>query len=213
MFDLSLYFITNSDNICENKFLNIIEEACIGGVTIIQLREKDKSTKDFIELALKVKKITDRYNIPLIIDDRIDVALAVNASGVHLGTNDMDIKTARNILGKDKIIGSTAKNRTRALESQNNGADYLGVGAIYNTTTKVETKITSIDTLKDIVNSVDIPICAIGGLDINNIDILKNTNISGVCTVSAIMKSDNPREYSKDFLNKINTLIKKENYL
>lgn len=201
--DKLLYFITDSNSLCEDEFLNKIESACIGGADIIQLREKNKSTKDYIVLAQKVKNITDRYSVPLIIDDRVDVCLATDASGVHLGLDDMDIKTAREILGPDKIIGSTAKNVKRALESLNSGADYLGVGAIFPTTTKVKTVITEISTLKDIVKSVNIPVFAIGGLNIDNIDILKNTGITGICAVSAIMKSDDTEKYVKIFRNKV----------
>lgn len=201
-----LYLVTDSTGLTDDKFLNIIEAACKGGVDIIQLREKEKTTKAYINLANKVKRITEKYNIPLIIDDRVDVCLACDASGVHLGSDDMDIKTARKILGPHKIIGSTAKTLKRSLDSEINGADYLGVGAIFPTTTKVKTVITETKTLKEISENVNIPVYAIGGLNINNIDVLKETGISGVCAVSAIMGSDNPEEYVKFFKIKINNI-------
>lgn len=193
-FDTSLYFITDSTGFEEEKFLYVIEEALKGGVTILQLREKDKTTKDYINLASKVHEIAKKYSVPLIIDDRVDVALAVDAEGVHLGGDDMPIDTARKIMGKEKIIGATAKTVEKAKKAYNDGADYLGVGAIYPTTTKVKTILTSVDTLSAICKSVPIPVNAIGGLNIGNVDILKGINISGICVVSAIMKSDNPKK-------------------
>ena len=126
-------------------------------------------------------------------DDRIDVAMAIYAEGVHLGQSDMPVDIARRILGKDKIIGATAKTVEQAVEAYKNGADNLGVGAIYPTTTKVKTVLTSVDTLKDICKAVPIPVNAIGGLNKDNIDVLKGTGISGVCVVSAIMKAENPQ--------------------
>ena len=197
-FDTTLYFITDSTGFSEEEFLSRVEQALKGGVTLLQLREKEKTTREYIALAEKVHKLTQKYNIPLIIDDRIDVAMAVNAEGVHLGQSDMPVDIARKILGEDKIIGATAKTVPQALEAYANGADNLGVGAIYPTTTKVKTVLTSVDTLKEIVKAVPIPVNAIGGLNKNNIDILENTGIAGVCVVSAIMKADNPQTAAKE---------------
>mgnify|MGYP002519443342 CR=1 FL=1 len=149
-FDTTLYFITDSTGFSEEEFLSRVEQALKGGVTLLQLREKEKTTREYIALAEKVHKLTQKYNIPLIIDDRIDVAMAVNAEGVHLGQSDMPVDIARKILGEDKIIGATAKTVPQALEAYANGADNLGVGAIYPTTTKVKTVLTSVDTLKEI---------------------------------------------------------------
>jgi thiamine-phosphate pyrophosphorylase len=170
-----------------------VEEALEGGATILQLREKNKSTMEYIELAEKVHALTKKYNVPLIIDDRIDVALAVGAEGVHLGKEDMPIATARRILGDDFIIGATAKTVPWALEAYEGGADYLGVGAIYPTTTKVKTVLTSTETLADICKAVPIPVNAIGGLNKNNIDVLAGIPIAGICVVSAIMKAESPK--------------------
>ena len=189
-----LYFITDSTNYGEEEFLFRIEEALKGGVTLLQLREKEKDTREYIELAKKVHSITKKYNIPLIIDDRVDVALAINAEGVHLGQSDMPVSMARKLMGTDKIIGATAKTVEQAKEAYKQGADYLGVGAIFPTTTKVKTVLTSTVTLKDICNSVPIPANAIGGLNKDNIDILKGIPIAGICVVSAIMKAKNPKK-------------------
>ena len=197
-FDSSLYFITDSTKYNEEEFLYRVEEALKGGVTLLQLREKEKSTREYIELAQKVHAITKRYNVPLIIDDRVDVALAVDAEGVHVGASDMPVSTARRLMGEDKIVGATAKTVPWATEAYEQGADYLGVGAIYPTTTKVKTVLTSVETLRDICNTVPIPVNAIGGLNINNIDVLKGIPIAGVCVVSAIMKADDPKKAAEE---------------
>ena len=197
-FDSSLYFITDSTKYNEEEFLYRVEEALKGGVTLLQLREKEKSTREYIEIAQKVHAITKRYNVPLIIDDRVDVALAVDAEGVHVGASDMPVSTARRLMGEDKIVGATAKTVPWATEAYEQGADYLGVGAIYPTTTKVKTVLTSVETLRDICNTVPIPVNAIGGLNINNIDVLKGVPIAGVCVVSAIMKADDPKKAAEE---------------
>ena len=197
-FDPSLYFITDSTNYTEEEFLYRVEQALKGGATLLQLREKNKSTREYIGLAEKVHDIAKRYNVPLIIDDRVDVALAVDAEGVHLGAEDMTIAQARNILGEDKIIGATAKTVPWALDVYNQGADYLGVGAIYPTTTKVRTVLTSTDTLRDICKAVPIPVNAIGGLNKGNIDVLAGIPIAGICAVSAIMKADDPKTAAEE---------------
>ena len=175
-----------------------MEQALKGGATLLQLREKNKSTREYIGLAEKVHAIAKRYNVPLIIDDRVDVALAVDAEGVHLGAEDMTIAQARKILGDGKIIGATAKTVPWAQDVYNQGADYLGVGAIYPTTTKVKTVLTSTDTLRDICKAVPIPVNAIGGLNKGNIDILAGIPIAGICAVSAIMKADDPKTAVKE---------------
>ena len=193
-FDTTLYFITDSTGFSEEDFLRRTEEALKGGASLLQLREKDKTTREYISLAEKVHTLTKEYNVPLIIDDRVDVALAMGAEGVHLGQSDMPINTARKILGDDFIIGATTKTVPQALEAYQQGADYLGVGAIYPTTTKVKTVITSTETLGNICSAVPIPVNAIGGLNKDNIDILKGIPIAGICVVSAIMKADDPKQ-------------------
>lgn len=198
--DYHLYAITDSTNLDENQFLHIVDKLCEGGAGIVQLREKDKTTKEYLELGQKVKQITDTYNIPLIIDDRIDVALALEC-GVHLGAEDMPISIARKIMGKDAIIGATAKSVEAAIQAEKEGANYLGVGAIYPTTTHVKTKLTSVKTLRDIVDHVTIPVCAIGGLNATNLDILQGVPIQGICCVSALMKAKDPLQATQTLLS------------
>lgn len=193
-FDTSLYFITDSTGFSETEFLQRIEAALQGGVSFLQLREKEKSTREYLELATKVHNLARQYSVPLIIDDRLDVAMAVDAEGVHLGQSDMPVATARKIWGQEKIIGATAKTVEQAQGAYNQGADYLGVGAMYPTTTKVKTVLTSVNTLRDICKAVPIPVNAIGGLNKENIDVLQGVPIAGICVVSAIMKADNPKE-------------------
>ncbi len=197
-FDTTMYFITDSNNYTDDEFLYRIEEACKGGITLIQLREKEKTTREYITLAQQVHSITQRYGIPLIIDDRVDVALAINAEGVHVGQSDMPVRIARRLMGNDKIIGATTKTVAQAELAYAEGADYLGVGAIYPTTTKVQTVRTSVDTLKAIVKAVPIKVNAIGGLNKDNIGILAGSGIDGICAVSAIMKADDPKRAAQE---------------
>lgn len=205
-FDSSMYFITDSTNYSEKEFLIRVEKALMGGVTLLQLREKDKTTREYVEIAKKVHEIAEKYNVPLIIDDRVDVALAINAEGVHVGQSDMPVSIARKLMGDGKIVGATAKTVPQAKEAYEQGADYLGVGAIYPTTTKVKTVLTSTETLKDICNCVPIPVNAIGGLNKDNIDVLKGIPISGICVVSAIMKSEDPQKATAQLVERVKEL-------
>ena len=205
-FDTSLYFITDSTGFTEEEFLRRIEAALQGGVTLLQLREKEKTTREYLMLAEKVHELTRKYNVPLIIDDRLDIAMAVDAEGVHLGQSDMPIHIARKLFGPDKIIGATAKTVPQALEAWRNGADNLGVGAIYPTTTKVKTILTSTDTLKEICNAVPIPVNAIGGLNKDNMDVLAGIPIAGICVVSAIMKAEDPKQAAVELRSKAKVL-------
>lgn len=196
--DTTLYFITDSTSVPTERFLPTVEAACKGGATLIQLREKNKSTREYMELAKATHEITKRYGVPLIIDDRVDVALAIDADGVHVGQTDMPVKIARQLMGPGKIVGATTKTVPQALEAYEQGADYLGVGAIYPTTTKVVTILTSVDTLKEIVKAVPIKVNAIGGLNKDNIDVLKGSGIAGICAVSAIMKAADPEKATRE---------------
>ena len=197
-FDTSMYFITDSTAYGEDEFLRRVDAALQGGVSIVQIREKNKSTRAYIALAEKVHALTRRYRVPLIVDDRVDVALAVDAEGVHLGAEDMAVAAARRILGDEKIIGATAKTVPWARDAAAQGADYLGVGAIYPTTTKVKTVLTSVETLREICMAVDIPVNAIGGLNKQNIDVLAGIPIAGICAVSAIMKAEDPKTAAEE---------------
>ena len=191
--DTTLYLVTDSTGLTEQEFLSRTEQALQGGVTLLQIREKERSTREYIHLAARVHELAKRYNVPLLVDDRVDVALAVDAEGVHVGQTDMPVDIARRLLGPDKIVGATAKTVPQALEAWQQGADYLGVGAIYPTTTKVVTVITSTETLADICAAVPIPVNAIGGLNHSNLGVLKGTGIRGICVVSAIMKAADPK--------------------
>lgn len=196
--DTTLYLVTDSSYHTEESFLRTVEEALRGGVTLLQLREKEKSAREYMELAGKVKEICGRYGVPLLIDDRVDVAAAVGAAGVHVGQSDIPVAAARKILGPDKIVGATAKTVEQALEAWRQGADYLGVGAIYPTTTKVKTILTKVSTLKEICEAVPISVNAIGGLNAGNMDVLEGSGIAGICVVSAIMKSEDPRRTAEE---------------
>ena len=208
-FDSSLYFITDSTNYGEEEFLYRVEQALKGGVTLLQLREKEKTTREYIALAEKVHAFTKRYNVPLIIDDRVDVALAINAEGVHVGASDMPVFMARKLMGENRIVGATAKTVSWAKEAYEQGADYLGVGAIYPTTTKVKTVLTSTETLDAICKAVPIPVNAIGGLNKNNVQVLEGIDIAGFCVVSAIMKADDPKGETEILLTLAKELKKK----
>ena len=205
LFDTSLYFITDSNYATEDELLYKTEEAICGGVSIVQLREKECSTREYICLAEKMHRVTQKYNVPLIIDDRVDVAMASGAEGVHLGQSDMPVCMARKILGNEKIIGATAKTVEQAIEAYSMGADYLGVGAIYPTTTKVKTILTSTDTLHEICKAVPIPVNAIGGLNKDNIHVLAGIPIAGICVVSALMKAEDPKQAAIELRNKATT--------
>ncbi len=197
--DLSLYLVTNNSE-DEEKFLNIVEQSLKGGVSVVQLREKKAETLDFYNLALKVKEITQKYNVPLIINDRIDIALAIDADGVHVGQSDMPAKTARSMIGEDKILGVSAANIKEAKKAQRDSADYIGVGAVYPTNTKDDATSVPKKELKEIVKSVDIPVVAIGGITQENAHELNDCEIDGLSVVSAIMEAKNPKIASKNLL-------------
>ena len=205
-FDLSLYLVTDSSYHDEPEFLRRVDLACQGGVTLLQLREKERSSREYYQLACKVKEIADRYGIPLMIDDRVDIAQACVDAGVHLGAADLPVSVARKILGPDKIIGATAKTVPWAADEAAQGADYLGVGAMFPTATKVTTVLTGTDTLRDIIRSVPLPVVAIGGLDGENCGILEGIPISGIAVVRAIMLAGDPRQAAQDLLRRSRAL-------
>lgn len=191
MLDLSLYLVASkAQNQSDEAFLNIIKEAIKGGVSIVQLREKTMPSRDFYELALKLKELCGEFQIPFIINDRIDIALATNASGVHLGQEDLPVSVARKFLGEKKIIGLSVK-RLSQLDNIN-GADYLGCGAICATPTKKESEILSLEHLAKITSLSPLPVVAIGGIDEEVAQRLKGLNLAGIAVVRAIMNSKNP---------------------
>ena len=182
-----IYLVTD-DKACNGKDLyRCIEEAIKGGVGIVQLREKNISTKDFYEKALKVKEICKSYEVLFIINDRLDIAQAVEADGVHLGQSDIPIEKAREILKDKFLIGATARNIEEAKKAELLGADYIGSGAIFGTSTKDNAQKLEMQALKKIVSSVKIPVFAIGGININNVGILKNIGLQGICSVSGVL--------------------------
>ena len=195
--DYSVYLVTDRRNKTDDEFLNIIEEAIKGGTTIVQLREKTASTKEFYDLALRVKEITSRYGVPLLINDRIDIALAVGSEGVHIGQDDMPADIAREIIGEDKILGVSASTVEEAKKAEIDSADYIGSGAVFPTATKDDADSVSKEELKEIVDSIDIPVVAIGGITVENASTLKGSGIAGVSVVSAIMSAEDPKEASE----------------
>ena len=182
-----IYLVTDEKACLEKDFYSCIEEAIKGGVKIVQLREKNISTKDFYEKALKVKEICKNYGVLFIINDRLDITQAVGADGVHLGQSDMPIEEARKILKDKFLIGATARNIEEAKRAELLGADYIGSGAIFGTSTKDNAKKLEMEELKKIVASVKIPVFAIGGININNVSSLKNIGLQGICAVSGIL--------------------------
>lgn len=204
---LRLYLVTNRYQDSMERFLEKLETACRSGVTIVQLREKNLTTNQYYQLAKQVKEITDAYQVPLIIDDRLDVCLAVDAAGLHIGDDELPVSIARQVLGPDKILGVTAKTVERALEAEESGADYLGTGAIFPTTTKENAPITLISTLKTICQRVAIPVVAIGGLTSENIDQLIDTGIAGVAVVRDLMQAEDIEAKTKAFLTKLDDII------
>ena len=204
---LRLYLVTNRYQDSLESFLEKVETACRSGVTIVQLREKNLTTNQYYQLAKQVKEITDAYQVPLIIDDRLDICLAVDAAGLHIGDDELPVSVARKVLGPEKILGVTAKTVKRALEAEEGGADYLGTGAIFPTTTKENAPITLISTLKTICQRVAIPVVAIGGLTSENIDQLIGTGIAGVAVVRDLMQAEDIETKTQAFLTKLDDII------
>ena len=204
---LRLYLVTNRYQDSLQSFLEKIETACRSGVTVVQLREKNITTNQYYQLAKQVKEITDAYQVPLIIDDRLDVCLAVDAAGLHIGDDELPVSVARQVLGPEKILGVTAKTVKRALEAEEGGANYLGTGAIFPTTTKENAPITLISTLKTICQRVAIPVVAIGGLTSENIEQLIDTGIAGVAVVRDLMQAEDIEAKTKAFLTKLDDII------
>lgn len=192
-FDTSLYLVTDRSSMGDCEFESKIRSAVEGGCTMVQLREKNINSYLMYQRALSIKKITDEYHIPLIINDRLDIMLAVGADGVHLGQQDIPVKIVRRLIGKDKIIGVSAHCPEEAEKAERDGADYLGVGAIFPTETKKDIIITPVDVLREIKETVSVPVVAIGGINQNNINTLKGSHVDGVAVISAIMKSKDPK--------------------
>lgn len=205
--DYSLYLVTDRHMPQEGTFEDVVEKAIQGGVTLVQLREKEGDTGLLYERAKALKQVTDRYGIPLIIDDRIDIMLACDADGVHVGQSDMPAKVARQLIGSSKILGVSAANLEEALQAEADGADYLGVGAMYPTATKPDADFTTLETLREIKQRVHIPVVAIGGINGKTLPDFQNSNIDGFAIVSAIMAAKNPHQAAKQLKDSIRNVL------
>ncbi|SKA73974.1 thiamine-phosphate diphosphorylase [Clostridium sp. USBA 49] len=189
--DYKLYLVTDRDVLKNKDIYTAVEESIKGGVTLVQLREKNIYSLDFYNIAVKLKQITDKYNIPLIINDRLDIALAVDSAGLHIGQEDIPAKIARKLLGENKILGVSARNLKEAKKAEKDGANYIGVGAIFPTSTKSDAQAVSIEALKEIKENISIPVVAIGGINTNNVKLLKPANIDGISVISSILGKEN----------------------
>lgn len=189
MFDIDkiLYLVTDRTWLNGESLESVVEAAIEGGVNAVQLREKNASREEYIKIAKSIGTITKKYSIPLIINDDIEVAVTAGADGVHLGMSDTDVITARRLVGKDFIIGASARTVETAVAAERDGADYLGVGAVFGTSTKADAKTINVNIFKTIVNSVSIPVIAIGGVNATNVIQLKDSGAAGIAVVSAIL--------------------------
>lgn len=198
-----LYLVTDRRFLKDKTLKDAVEEAILGGVTLVQIREKYSSTREFFEIAVDVKKVTSYYKIPLIINDRIDIAQAIDADGVHLGQTDMPLLKAREILGKNKIIGISSGSIQEALDAEKGGADYLGIGTVFNTGTKKDTKHPlGIEGLKKIYDSISIPAVAIGGINQRNFNDILSTGVDGISVVSAILNTSDIKTAAENLILK-----------
>lgn len=198
--DYSLYLCTDRELMSSATIEENVELAIQGGCTVVQLREKDCSSKEFYDIALRVKNITDKYNIPFIINDRIDIAMAVKADGVHIGQSDLPAKVVREIVGADMIIGVSTTNVDESVKAVSDGADYIGVGAMYSTDTKTDAKVVTMDELARIRQAVQIPIVVIGGINMKTLHNFKYKGIDGLAVVSAIVAQKDVKQAAADML-------------
>lgn len=202
----TLYLVTDRFDYTDDEFFSIIEEACQAGVTLVQLREKKATTNRFFHLAQKVKTITDKYDVPLIINDRVDICLAVDAAGVHIGDDELPIDVTRSLIGPDKLLGVSADTLERANEAQQLGADYLGIGAVFPSSTKADCETVSLDIVRQMNDRSALPSVAIGGINQDNIIQLEKTGITGISLVSAIMQADNVSETTGQLLQQVRAI-------
>lgn len=203
-----LYGVTDGGNLHGKTLFQQVEESLKGGVTLVQLREKHLSYQDFLKEAREIKTLCRRYGVPLLINDNVDICLESGADGVHVGQKDMEAGLVREKLGKDKIIGVSARTLEQALAAQQSGADYLGVGAVFSTSTKEDAKPLDMETLKSITAAVDIPVVAIGGINAGNILKLCGTGIDGVAVVSAIYGAQEPEKAARELLILASEVVK-----
>ena len=201
----TLYLVTEESMPLE-QLLQTIEEAVKGGVTIVQLREKNTSGKSFFEKAKSVKALLKQYDVPLIINDRVDVALAIEADGVHVGQSDLPLTAIRNIVPSTMLIGISVSTIAEAIEAEENGADYIGIGAVFPTHSKDDAKVLPEGMLAEITNAVALPAVAIGGIKLIHLPKLREMNIAGVAIVSGIMKADDPYSAAKSYRKEMESI-------
>ena len=199
--NLNLYAITDRHWLNGRTLYSVVKESLEGGVTFLQLREKELDEEHFLEEARELQKLCREYQVPFVINDNVDIAAAINADGVHVGQSDMEAGDVRAKLGPDKIIGVTAKTVEQAVLAQERGADYLGVGAVFHTDSKADAKEISFDTLKDICKAVSIPVIAIGGITEENVKELAGTGICGVAVISAIYAQNDIKKAAENLKN------------
>ncbi len=198
--DYTLYLVTDRDWMSTATLEEAVEQAILGGCTLVQLREKTASSLEFYKNALSVKVITDKYNVPLIINDRVDIALAIDAAGVHVGQSDLPATIIRKILGNDKIIGVSANSVDMAIKARQEGADYIGVGALYSTSTKTDVNVICKEELIRIRKAVTIPIVGIGGINKENAVNLAATGIDGIAIVTAVLAQKDIANAAKELI-------------
>ncbi len=206
---LLLYAVTDRTWLNGETLYKQVEKAIKGGVTFVQLREKNLDEKSFLNEALEIQILCKKYNIPFVINDNVEIARKINADGVHVGQSDMKAENVRAILGNDKILGVSAQTVEQALYAQKEGADYIGVGAVFPTGSKLDADNVSLDTLKEICSAVNIPVVAIGGIGIDNVSKLKNSGISGIAVISAIFASDDIELATKNLKEETKKVILK----
>ena len=200
---LKLYLVTDSDILKGRDFYKVIEDSMKAGVTMVQLREKDADGKEFLEKAMKLRELTRKYNVSLIINDRVDIAMLCDADGIHVGQSDIDAVSVRKLIGEDKIIGVSARSVEEAKKAKEDGANYLGIGAMFSTSTKLDAKDVSFDTLNNIINEVDLPFVLIGGINLDNVCQLKQFNPDGYALVSGILGAQDIKSRIKSWYEKI----------
>lgn len=206
--EMLLYVVTDRTWLGDNKLEDQVEESIKAGATFVQLREKELDYDSFVSEGIKIKKITDQYQVPFVINDNIEVALAINADGIHVGQKDMNALDVRSLIGENKILGVSAQTVEQALLAERQGADYIGVGAVFSTSTKNDADDVSYETVKAICEAVSIPVVAIGGINEHNISQLKGYGVDGIAVISAIFAKSDISKATKELLELSNEMVK-----
>jgi thiamine-phosphate pyrophosphorylase len=203
-----LYAVTDRAWLDGKSLCEQVEQSILGGITFLQLREKELDDEEFLKEAIEIKALANKYAIPFVINDNIDIALKCNADGVHVGQTDMEAGKVRKLIGDDKIIGVSVQTVEEAILAEKNGADYLGVGAMFSTSTKQDASLVTFEDLKNICSSVSIPVVAIGGINETNLSMLRGTMIDGVAIVSAIYSKKNIAQATQELHSILKEIIK-----